>query len=98
MKPSRRVVGYVRISSLKQLKGKGLQEQTNAIELHTRRILNLKPNDRIPKEQFQIYIETPWSGTKGTAGDRPELQAALNDVCGSNGILIVRKRPAKSVL
>lgn len=90
MKPSGRVVGYMRISSSKQLKGKGLQEQKNAIESNVRQILKLKPHDRIPQEQFQIYIETPWSGAEGTAGDRPELQAALDDVCGSNGILIVR--------
>lgn len=86
----RRVVGYLRVSSREQLKGQGLQEQENAIELRAKQELGLRSGDRIPKEQYQLYIEKPSSAFKGTANARPQLQAALNDVCESNGILIVR--------
>lgn len=94
----RRVVGYLRVSSREQLKGQGLQEQENAIELRAKQELGLRSGDRIPKEQYQLYIEKPSSAFKGTANARPQLQAALNDVCESKGILIVRdiRRLARS--
>jgi DNA invertase Pin-like site-specific DNA recombinase len=99
MNASRDIVGYLRVSSPAQLHGQGLQEQRNAIELHARQAWRLNPRRRIPKERFRIYEERPWTGIEGTADVRPALQTALDDVCGCNGILIVRNihRLARSV-
>ncbi len=91
MDTSRDIVGYLRVSSSAQLHGQGLQEQRNAIELHARQSWRLNPSYRIPKKQFRIYVERPWSGIEGTADVRPTLQTALDDVCGCHGTLIVRK-------
>jgi DNA invertase Pin-like site-specific DNA recombinase len=88
---SRDIVGYLRVSSSAQSHGQGLQEQRNAIEIYARQAWRLNPSRRIPKERFRIYEERPWSGIAGTADVRPALQTALDDVCGCNGILIVRK-------
>jgi len=86
---SRKIVGYRRISDPSQLKGKGLQEQQTAIEKQARQILKLTPKQSIPDGMLTIYTELPFSGER-TADVRPQLQAALADVCGCNGILIVR--------
>lgn len=90
MNSHRRVVGYLRVSTTKQLNGKGLAEQKAAIEQYARQAMQIDLRSDIPSNRFELYIEMPWSGEKGTADKRPELQAALTDVCGSNGILIVR--------
>lgn len=79
---NRRVIGYIRVSTQKQLTGKGLAEQKAAIERYAQQELS-------PHTGFKIYIEQPIKRDSPVA-DRPELQAALNDVCGSKGILIVR--------
>lgn len=84
-----KIVGYARISNRSQLHGNGLQEQTKAIEKQARQILKLSPKQSIPDGMLTIYTERPFSGER-TADRRPQLQAALADVCGCNGILIVR--------
>jgi DNA invertase Pin-like site-specific DNA recombinase len=89
MDRSTKIVGYARISNRSQLHGNGLQEQTKAIENQARQILKLTPKQSIPDGMLKIYIERPFSGER-TADRRPQLQAALADVCGCNGILIVR--------
>jgi DNA invertase Pin-like site-specific DNA recombinase len=86
---SRKIVGYRRISDPSQLKGKGLQEQQTAIENQARQILKLTPKQSIPDGMLTIYTERPFSGER-TADVRPQLQAALDHVCGCNGIFIVR--------
>jgi len=86
---SRKIVGYRRISHPSQLKGKGLQEQQTAIEKQARQILKLTPKQSIPDGMLTIYTELPFSG-ESTADVRPQLQAALDHVCGCNGIFIVR--------
>ena len=86
---SRKIVGYRRISHPSQLKGKGLQEQQTAIENQARQILKLTPKQSIPDGMLTIYTERPFSGER-TADVRPQLQAALDHVCGCNGIFIVR--------
>jgi DNA invertase Pin-like site-specific DNA recombinase len=89
MDRSTKIVGYARISNRSQLHGNGLQEQTKAIENQARQILKLSPKQSIPDGMLTIYTELPFSGER-TADVRPQLQAALADVCGCNGILIVR--------
>jgi len=89
MDRSTKIVGYARISNRSQLHGNGLQEQQTAIENQARQILKLSPKQSIPDGMLTIYIERPFSGER-TADVRPQLQAALSDVCGCNGILIVR--------
>jgi len=89
MDRSTKIVGYRRISDPSQLKGKGLQEQQTAIEKQARQILKLTPKQSIPDGMLTIYTELPFS-SESTADVRPQLQAALDHVCGCNGIFIVR--------
>lgn len=76
---SKRAVGYIRVSTAQQaLEGVSLDAQRSALEAWA---------GANGYELAEVYIDEGISGRRAT--NRPGLQAALADVCGGGGALVV---------